>query len=191
MAEAIKRSVLIIFLIAIAILLGYVIDNVLQEKEKADYPMMYSEYVEKYSEMYDVPKDIVYAIIKTESGFNPNAESSKGACGLMQLMPNTYEWICGKAGIPYKSENIKDPQTNIQCGVYYLSFCYDEFIVWETVYAAYNAGHGQVREWLKDDKIAKNGRLIDIPYPETESYVKKISQAREIYLKLLEVQESE
>lgn len=191
MAEAVKRSVLMIVLIAVAISLGYVIDNILQKKEAAEYPMQYSEYVEKYSEMYDVPKDIVYAVIKTESDFDPYAKSSKGAQGLMQLMPDTYEWICGKAEIPYNAENITDPEINIRCGVYYLSFCRDEFIIWETVYAAYNAGHGKVREWISDEEISKNGRIINAPYPETEAYVKKVSNAREIYLKLLEVEKSE
>ncbi len=185
MGEAIKRSIIIILLIVTAIGLGAIFDTVLDNAEKSKYPMHYSEYVEKYSEMYDVPKDVVYAIIKTESGFDPDATSSKGARGLMQLMPNTFEWICGKAGIPYSADKITDPETNIQCGVYYISFCYKEFLIWQTTFAAYNAGHGNVRQWLDDDEISKNGHLINIPFPETEAYVKKVEKNREVYLQIL------
>ena len=191
MADAIKRSVIAVLLIVAAVLLGYITDTALDRYERASYPTEYSVYVEKYSEMYGVPKDIVYAVIKTESNFNPNAKSDKGAMGLMQLVPSTYEWICGKTGIPYDKNKITDPETNIQCGVYYLSYCYEQFIIWETVYAAYNAGHGQVRKWLEDEEISQNGRLISIPFPETEAYVKKVSDAREKYIKLMEVDTNE
>lgn len=188
MADAIKRSIVAILLIISAIVLGYFVDSALDSREKAAYPVLYSEYVEKYSEMYGVPQDVIYAIIKTESNFDPNATSSKGAKGLMQLMPNTYEWACGKANIPYDESKVTDPETNIHCGVYYLSYCYEQFSVWQTVYAAYNAGHGQVRSWLDDEEISKNGHLIDIPFDETASYVEKVSKTREKYIKILEEQ---
>lgn len=186
MADAIKRSVVAILLIISAIVLGYVVDSVLDNREKAAYPVLYSEHVEKYSEMYGVPQDVIYAIIKTESGFDPDAKSSKGAMGLMQLMPNTYEWACGKTGTSYDKDKITDPEINIRCGVYYLSYCYEQFYIWETVYAAYNAGHGQVHTWLEDEEISKNGHLIDIPFDETASYVEKVSKAREKYITILE-----
>lgn len=191
MADAVKRSIVAVVLIIAAILLGYIADVVFDRHEAANYPIKYSEYVEKYSEMYGVPQDVVYAVIKTESGFDPNAGSDKGALGLMQLMPVTYEWACGKTGIPYDKDKITDPEINIQCGVYYLAFCYDQFLIWETAYAAYNAGHGQVRKWLDDDELAKDGRLLEIPFAETEAYVKKVSEAREKYIEILEVNTNE
>lgn len=186
MGEAVKRSIIIILLIAFAIGLGAVLDIAIGNAEKSKYPTQYSEYVEKYSQMYNVPREVIYAIIKNESDFDPDAVSSKGAMGLMQLMPETFEWICGKAEIPYDGEKITDPETNIRCGAYYLSFCYDQFLIWDTVYAAYNAGHGQVREWLKDDEVSKNGHLTNIPFAETEAYVAKIAKTRNAYEKILE-----
>lgn len=191
MADAVKRSVIAILLIVASVLLGYTVDVALDKREKANYPTKYSEYVEKYSEMYGVPSDVVYAVIKTESDFNPDAKSDKGAFGLMQLMPATFEWACGKTGIPYNKDKITDPEMNIQCGVYYLSYCYDQFLIWDTVYAAYNAGHSQVRKWLSDETLSKNGRLTDIPFAETKAYVSRVSQAREKYIKLMEVDTNE
>ena len=53
------------------------------------------------------------------------------------------------------------------------------------MFAAYNAGHGIVRQWLADERYGKDGHLINIPYPETASYVKKVSSAKAVYEKLL------
>ena len=134
---------------------------------------------------------LIAAIAFTESRFDSTARSSAGATGVMQLMPATFEWACGKTGIPYNKDNITNPEMNIQCGVYYLSFCYDQFLIWDTVYAAYNAGHSQVRKWLSDETLSKNGRLTDIPFAETKAYVSRVSQAREKYIKLMEVDTNE
>ena len=155
----------------------------------------YAVYAEKYSEEYDVPIDVIYAVIETESHFDENAQSPVGACGLMQLMPETYEWILGRIGSVYGStenetsgdseesadtaETIFDPQTNIRCGVYYLSYLYERFGVWETVYAGYNAGPTIVSEWLNDSRYSSDSvTLISIPYTETSNYVQKVSSAR-------------
>ncbi len=185
MGKAVKRSVLVILLLITSIMAGYITDSILTKNEKAEYPLLYSDYVETYSEMYDVPQEIVYAVIKTESDFDPNAISSIGAIGLMQLVPATFEWVCGKENIEYTAENIKNPEVNIRCGVYYLSYCYSQFEIWETAYAAYNAGCNRVKQWVLDENMAENGHLTDIPYSETRNYVKKVSSARLKYEKIL------
>ena len=184
-AKAIKRSLIIVAIIALAILAGFVGEHIYRMIEEANHPVLYSEYITKYAEEYDLPEEVLYAIIKTESGFAPDAQSSRGAVGLMQLMPDTYEWICSREKIPYDAEKITDPETNIHCGAAYLAYLRDEFVLWDTVYAAYNAGHGRVREWLADEDVAENGRLIAIPYPETETYVSRVSDAVKIYQRIL------
>ena len=189
--KAIKRSIIIIVIITAAIISGFVAEYFYRMAEEANHPLLYSEYVQKYAEKYGIPEYIVYAVIKTESGFSAGAESGKGAKGLMQLMPDTYEWICKKTDFEYDPEKITDPEINICCGVYYLSYLQREFVVWDTVFAAYNAGHGRVREWLADEEISENGHLNNIPIPETEDYVKKVRAAAEIYQRIISEAETE
>lgn len=186
MKQAIKRSVAAIVLIALAIASGFCVQQIYYAIQHKNYPTAYSEYVDKYSEQYGVPKDVIYAVIKVESNFKYDAQSYKKARGLMQLMPGTYEWMCKKEGIDPEEHNIDDPEINIMIGTSYLSYLYDQFEIWDTVFAAYNAGHGIVRQWLSDERYGKDGRLTDIPYPETAAYVKKISDAREIYAGILQ-----
>ena len=186
MKKALKRSIAAIVLIALAIASGFGIQQLYYAIQNKNYPTAYSEYVNKYSEMYDVPKDVIYAVIKVESNFRYDAESNKKARGLMQLMPGTYEWVCGKLGIDPEAQSIDDPETNIMVGTWYLSYLSKEFVVWDTVFAAYNAGQGTVRVWLDDERYGKDGHLINIPFSETAAYVKKVSNAREVYIKILE-----
>ena len=185
MKQAIIRSVAAIVLVALAIASGFGIQQLYFAIQENNYPTAYSEYVNKYSEKYNVPKDVIYAVIKTESNFKYDAASYKDARGLMQLMPGTYEMMCRLEGLDPEAHSINDPEINIMLGVRYLSYLYNEFEIWETVYAAYNAGHGNVRKWLSDEQYGKDGHLINIPYPETESYVKKVCSAREVYAKIL------
>lgn len=185
MKKAIKRSVVVIILVALAIAGGYAVQNLYYAVQSRNYPRGYSEYVEKYAEMYGVPESVIYAVIKVESNFKYDATSYKNARGLMQLMPGTYEWLCEKEGIDPEKQSIDDPETNIRIGTRYLSYLYDQFGVWETVYAAYNAGHGTVRTWLADEQYGRDGHLISIPYPETAAFVKKVAAARQIYDKLI------
>lgn len=185
MKEAVRRSIVVIILIALAVAAGFGADRLFSAIQSKNYPRAYSEYVQKYAQMYGVPESVIYATIKVESDFKYDAESYKSARGLMQLMPGTFEWLCEKEGIDPESVSIDDPEINIRIGTKYLSYLYGEFEIWDTVYAAYNAGHGVVRNWLADEKYSKDGHLTDIPYSETASYVKKVADAREIYEKLI------
>ena len=185
MKKAIVRSIAIILILCISIASGFIISTVIDTINRKTHPLTYSDYVEKYSELYGVPEPIIYATIKTESGFKSNAVSSAGAIGLMQLMPDTFLWLCEKQGETHDAGMLYDPETNIKYGTYYLSFLYREFGLWETVYAAYNCGPNKVKEWQQNEEYAdKNGILIKIPFDETEKYVKKISKSVSIYEKL-------
>lgn len=186
MKQALKRSIIIIVIVALAVGAVLVASKLIHNTRDSLYPREYSEYVEKYSEMYGVPKEIIYAIIKVESNFDPNAVSKKGAMGLMQIMPATFDWIAPKLGIEGEHSLLFDPETNIHIAAYYLSYVYKEFAVWETCYAAYNAGHGNVRNWLKDPEISEMGHLKNIPFEETRNYVIKVSEARKMYEELCE-----
>ena len=151
---------------------------------KSSHPLKYNELVTKYSAENNVPEPIVYAVIKTESKFKADAVSYKGAIGLMQITPDTFEWLCSKTGETATESLLYDPEINIRYGTYYLSYLHGKYKNWETVYAAYNAGPGNVDTWLSSEEYGKYGRLIDIPFEETENYVKKVKKAAENYEKL-------
>ena len=146
-------------------------------------PEKYEESVKKYSAEYNVPPSVVYAVIKCESGFDPNAVSKSGAKGLMQIMPETFSWLCSLSGVQYDQEMISDPDANIRMGVYYLSWLKSRFGSWELVWAAYNAGHNRVRLWMEDPTLFANGKLVNIPIEETAKYVERVSRYRALYLK--------
>jgi soluble lytic murein transglycosylase-like protein len=110
------------------------------------------------------------------------AVSSAGAIGLMQMMPDTYEWLCKKTGDLCIPAMLYDPETNIRYGTYLLSFLYTRYGNWDTALAAYNAGLGNVDQWLEDPAYAgENGTLKEIPYKETRNYIKRVNEARRLY----------
>ena len=153
---------------------------------RVTHPLLYEEYIEKYSEQYSVPKEIVCAVINTESSFDSSALSEAGALGLMQITKETFWWLLSKNGEDISVDMLYDPETNIKYGTYFLSILYEEFGSWDTVYAAYNAGRSRVNSWLSDDEVTKDGKLVNIPYPETARYVKRVSGNVTEYRKLLE-----
>jgi soluble lytic murein transglycosylase len=129
------------------------------------------------AEAFDVPLALVLAVIRVESDFHPNAVSSAGACGLMQLMPDTFLFLQEElSGPSTQKESIFDPSVNIRYGTYYLSYLYKRFKSWQVALAAYNAGEGRVQDWLDD-----NGRLVHIPFPETARYLESTLSAYEAY----------
>lgn len=179
-----RKSFVIIFILLLAA--GFAtawvfIEDLILEKT---HPLEYGKTVEKYASEYAVPQEVVYAVIRTESSFESDAVSSKGAIGLMQITPETFDWLrfkMGESDTPASSDLLYNPEINIKYGTYYLSLLYTEFGVWETAYAAYNAGRGKINEWLSNPSNNDNGKLVDIPYKETSEYVKKVSSAVEIY----------
>lgn len=128
---------------------------------------------------------MVYSVIKTESDFESGAVSSAGAVGLMQMMPETFNWLTGMLSENLNSAMLYDPETNIKYGTYYLSFLYQRYGSWKETYAAYNAGQSVVDEWLDEEEYTdKNGKLSKIPYDETADYVKKLKKANDTYIRL-------
>lgn len=156
--------------------------------EYKTHPRKYAEYVTVYAQNYEVPEDVIYAVIHTESHFDSAAVSSAGAVGLMQLMPETFLWLTDDMLGEHLSEAVLyDPETNIRYGTYLLSLLYRRYGNWDTAAAAYNAGIGTVDGWLKDPAYTDEyGFLKQIPYKETASYVKKVEKARKVYLRLYE-----
>ena len=151
--------------------------------KKLAYPLKYEAYITEYAQANALDPYLVCGAIHTESHFDMEAESRVGAIGLMQIMPDTGEWIAKKMSIKdYSQAKLKDPETNIRMGCWYLKYLMDKFDGDMTlVLAGYNAGPNRVTQWLEDEKYSQDGKLTDIPYQETEEYVKKVQNAKEMY----------
>lgn len=188
MKSSSKRTFAIIIILIISIVLGFAIDALWDFIEKETHPDDFKSYVKTYAAEYNVPEYVIFAVIETESGFDKNAESSVGARGLMQMMPSTFKWLTGPDHLGEKlgADKLYEPEVSIKYGTYYLNYLYKKFDYnWDTAFAAYNAGEGNVSKWLDDKNYSDgDGNLTKIPFKETESYVKKVNDNIEIYKKL-------
>ena len=120
---------------------------------------------------FGVPAAMILAVIQTESKFDASAVSDAGAMGLMQLLPDTFSWIRDEKLCEAQGASIFDPTLNIRYGTYYLAYLKERFGDWRVTLAAYNAGEGRVTEWMDD------GKLDEIPFPETRGYVDRVMRA--------------
>lgn len=176
--------VLILIIISILAIKVFKVQNkILKKVYKTDY----SEYVEKYATEYDVDSLMIFAIIKAESNFNPNVVSKSGAIGLMQLMDTTAEELCNKMDLFYvKKSSLYQPELNIQLGTKYFSNLMKEYNNnYLLALTAYNAGIGNVKKWIEQGIIQPDGSDIEnIPFKETNNYVRKIIRDYKIYQEL-------
>lgn len=173
--------ILITFLLIYFILLKVVkIDDIIMKKL---YPLKYSEYVEKYAKEYNIDKYMVYAIIKAESNFNENAKSSSNAIGLMQIMETTAIETANKMKLEVTEEDLFKPELNINIGLKYFTYLLNQYNNnYPLAIIAYNAGMGNVDMWIKEGIIKEDGTDIEnVPFKETNNYVRKILRDYEIY----------
>lgn len=151
---------------------------------KAMYPTEYEDLVVKYSRLNDLEPTLVFAVIRCESGFDKDAMSHKDAHGLMQITPETLEWLVmveGGSELP----DMYDPEQNIKYGTALLKLHLDEFGNYREMLAAYHAGRGAVNTWLKDPQYSADGKTLDkIPYGDTNNYVNKVLNVKKTYDKL-------
>ncbi len=152
---------------------------------KTLYPMKYTNTVDKITEQYNLSKFFVYAVIKCESNFDTNAVSSTGARGLMQIMPDTFDWISSKLGKDESFENAFSYEISIEYGCYFYSYLLEKYENEAVAVAAYHAGMTNVDKWLKDKDYSLDGKtLYDIPFPTTKKYVDKVLKTKNIYQNL-------
>lgn len=177
-----------VILLVISSILGKSANDKLNESL---YPLKYEELVAEAAAEYNVDIALVYGIMRTESGFDPEAVSPVGAIGLMQIMPDTFTWLQNYRTnfMPeevLEPEELYNPEVNIDYGVYLLGYLleqYDNNV--SLVICSYNAGHGNVDAWLADGTLdAENVTAEDIPFPETSNYLTKVSSAMDMYNQL-------
>ena len=120
-----KRAKRVLIVVLAVALLTAVIPFAAHRARQALYPQKYEDCVRIYAQEYGIDEKYIYAIIRTESGFDPKAESDAGARGLMQITRETFEWIKTKIAPDEQIgfDSLYDPETNIRFGSYFLSFC--------------------------------------------------------------------
>jgi len=177
-----KFLIIIIIILSICIILFKVID-IDKIVMKKIYPLKYTEYVEKYSKEYNIDSYMIYAIIKAESNFNENAKSNSNAIGLMQIMEPTAKEIAEKIDLNITEEQLLEPELNIQLGTKYFAGLLEKYNNnYKIAIIAYNAGIGNVDKWIKEGIIKEDGTdLENVPFKETNNYVRKILRNYEIY----------
>ena len=179
MTKLLSRRVIIIVILLLIVFWLFGPINIQNKILKIIYPIKYENFVENYSTKYEVDKNLIYAIIKAESNFNQQAVSNKEAKGLMQLMPQTAEDIAKKLDIEVTKEEISkkllEPEFNINLGTKYISNLLAKYSNIELALTAYNAGSGNVDTWVENGTLMADGSNIEnIPYKETNNYVRKI-----------------
>lgn len=159
-----------------------------KEDFKVLYPRDYYDLVNEKCSKYGVPEEIMYALVRSESFFDCQVESSAGAIGLSQLMNFTGEDIAHR--LKFKEYNLKNPDHNLEFGTWYLNNLYKRLDErWLPAFFAYNSGITRVRRWMKSSKIEFNNikKLPDdlfletIPYSETREYGRKLVGAAAMY----------
>ena len=151
------------------------------------YPMTYAPEIRAAAAEFSLDPAYVASVVLAESSFDAEAVSSAGAIGLMQIMPDTGEWIAGKLeDEPFDVQRLYQPEVNLRYGCWYLRFLldrYDEDMY--TASTAYHQGQGRVDQWLEDPQYSQDGRtLTAISSAVTDTYVNRIMESYAHYQEL-------
>ena len=149
------------------------------------FPLEYWALIQRYSAARHLDPYIVAALMAQESTFVPDIVSYAKAVGLMQLIPSTGRLYARKLKMSYSSRLLRNPEANISMGTAYLADLVGEFGDLHLVLAGYNAGERAVRRWVAERPGVEADEFVDdIPYPQTQLYVKKILGTAEDYRRL-------
>ncbi len=154
-------------------------------------PDEYSEAIEASAARHDVNPYLVAAVIDAESDWRADIVSEAGAVGLMQVLPETAEElrtegyvdlddVVGDTVANDPGASLSDPSVNIEYGTAYLRFLVERYHEVEPALAAYNAGIGNVDEWVEREEDIRDA----IEFPETRHYVLRVARARDVYERL-------
>lgn len=148
------------------------------------FPVGYWKLIRQHADRHRLDPHLLAALIAQESAFVPDIRSPARATGLMQLMPATADRYARRLALP-RPATLTDPALNIRLGTAYFADLIREFGDVHLALASYNAGENRVRRWLADRPDLRADEFIDdIPFPETQNYVKKILGAAENYRRI-------
>lgn len=155
--------------------------------KKLIYPLEHFDIVKEEAAKNNLDPYLIMAIIKTESGFNNEATSSKQAKGLMQIMNSTATDINNKENVVDEvgDQNIYDANINIALGCKYFKSLINKYNGnYYLAICAYNAGMGNVDKWINENIIStelNDCNDINLPYKETQKYLKKVINSYKMY----------
>ena len=178
-----RRMVLRLAALCLAVVLTVcVVPPLCNRAERLLYPRKYEQLVEKWAAAYELDPLLVYAFIRTESGFDPQATSSVDARGLMQMTEETFLWMCSKIARDEQLTfaDLYDPETAILhlCMVRYKGDV-------ATAAAAYHSGWGTVDQLLQIEEHSADGETLQgFPYNQMHHYVNKITACYQTYQRL-------
>jgi soluble lytic murein transglycosylase len=149
------------------------------------YPLSYWDLIKKYSAQNDLDPYLVAALVSQESTFVADIRSAANAYGLTQLLPVTARQYARKLKMKYTTKLLTDAEANIKIGTAYFADTIRQFGSVPLALASYNAGPTAVRRWIGERPGLPHEDFIDdIPYPETQNYVKKILATADDYRRL-------
>jgi soluble lytic murein transglycosylase len=165
---------LLVLVVALAGFAVYVLETEPRWYERMRYPLRYEEIVRGHAENYRLEPQLLAAVIYQESKFDPEARSSSGAVGLMQLLPETGQGIADRTGgDSWRPEDLLTPELNVRYGSWYLRHLLNKYEDESLALAAYNAGQTNVDEWRR------NG--LGIQFAETRHYVERVQELKRMY----------
>ena len=146
-------------------------------------PLSYADVIRQQADEKHLDPALIAGVIYAETKFQPR-DSSAGAVGPMQIMPETASFLARRSGATtFTTSDLNTPQVNIAYGSYYLRYLLNEYHGDLTLaLAAYNGGESNVDRWVTDARA--HGRTLtvnDIPFPETRAYVARVLRARDQY----------
>ena len=156
-----------------------------EEIQHVIYPVAYWDLITKYATAHSLDPAIMAALIAQESTFQPDVKSSANAWGLMQIVPATGRRYAAHLGIkPFSTQQLTDPAVNIRIGMAYFADLAKQFEL-PAALASYNAGENRAARWIAERPgLARDEFIDDIPFPETQGYVRRIIGTAEDYRRL-------
>ncbi|HLP92013.1 MAG TPA: transglycosylase SLT domain-containing protein [Nostocaceae cyanobacterium] len=153
---------------------------------QARYPFPYLQEIQQWSAKRQLNPLLVTALIRQESRFEKNIKSIVGATGLMQVMPDTGKWIAPQINVDFKNISLENPNDNIMLGTWYLDHTHQQYGNNSLLaVASYNAGPGNVARWLQSIPREDPDEFVEeIPFPETQGYVRQVFGNYWNYLRL-------
>ena len=150
------------------------------------YPRPYSATVKAAATEFDVDPLLIWAVMRQESRYDPEALSYVGARGLMQIMPATQTWIAEQWGEDIPPGDAFTPETNVRMGAWFLHFLLDYFDQdLDLALAAYNGGAGSVDSWQADPRVSDRDDLLRwIGFGETREYLEQVALNYRVYREL-------
>jgi len=144
----------------------------------------FDSFIRQYAQEFSVDRSFISAIIARESSYVATAQSSAGARGLMQIMPDTGDWAAGRLAVqPYNYDRLFEPELNIRMGAWYLNYLSSQFggdpVM---IVSAFHAGANNVKQWaMKYGADQKTITMDQIPTSDTKDYVKKVMKAYSLF----------